>query len=225
MTIITITGFSHTHSRDVAEAVAETLGYAFVSREDFLDALQELNIPWIKHVRGLPIILEQTIFKKYRYISYIRSELLRYLTKDNIVYHGSCGHVLLKDIDHVLKVEITADLEDRVKLLMDHEGFSSNEALLLIKTMDHAQKKWCQKLYNIDLSTIGQYDISLNISKFPQDKAVNIICKIAMSERFKTTAESQKAMDKLLTAIEIGAETLTDFDADRICSQASLMDV
>ena len=225
MSIITISRCSYTHGKDIAEAVAKTLGYACISREELLDASQEFNLPGIELVRELPIILDQIIFHKYRYISYIRSALLRHLTNGNVVYHSFCGHLLLKDIDHVLKVQITADLKDRVKIVMDRDGFSRNEALLFIKTMDDARKKWCQKLYKMNLSIIGQYDISLNISKLSIDKAVDIICKIIMLDQFKTTPESQKAMDELLISADIRTENLTDFETNRIFSIASLMKV
>ena len=223
MPIITISRCSYTYGKKVAEAVAKTLGYTCISREELLNASQEFNMPDLKLVRELPMILDQIVFDKYRYISYIRSALLKHLAKGNVVYHGFCGHIFFKDVDHVLKVQITADLEDRVKIVMDRDGFSRNEALLFIKTMDDARKKWGQKLYKMDLSKIGQYDISVNISKFPIDKAVDIICKIAMLDRFKTTPESQKAMDDLLIAAEIKTETLPDFETNRICSIASLM--
>ncbi|MGA9176790.1 MAG: cytidylate kinase-like family protein [Desulfobacterales bacterium] len=225
MSIITISRCSYTHGKDIAEAVAKTLGYACISREELLDASQEFNLPGIELVRELPIILDQIIFHKYRYISYIRSALLRHLTNGNVVYHSFCGHLLLKDIDLVLKVQITADLEDRVKLVMDRDDLSRDEALLFIKTMDDARKKWCQKLYKIDTSKICQYDISLNISKIPKENAVDTICKIAMLERFKTTSKTRRAMNELLIASDTGAKTLTDFETDRICSIASLMTV
>ena len=225
MPIITISRCSYTHGKEVAKAVAKTLGYTNISREELLDASQEFNMPGMKLVRELPIILDQTVFNKHRYISYIRSALLKHLAKGKVVYHGFYGHILLKDIDHVLKVQITADLKDRVKLVMDRDGFSRNEALLFIKTMNDARKKWCQKLYKIDLSKTCQYDISLNISKFPIEKAVDTICKIAMLERFKTTSETRRAMDELLINADAQAKKITGFETDRICSIASLMKV
>jgi cytidylate kinase len=225
MPIITISRSSYTYGKKVAEAIAEALGYTCISREELLNASQEFNMPGMKLVRELPIILDQTVFNKHRYISYIRSALLKHLVKGKVVYHGFCGHILLKDIDHVLKVQITAELEDRVKIVMDRDGFSRNEALLFIKNMDYARKKWCQKLYKIDLSKVCQYDISLNISKFPLDKAVDVICKVAMLDRFKTTSESRKAMDDLLCTADARTETLTDSETNRICSIASLMKV
>jgi cytidylate kinase len=225
MPIITISRSSYTYGKKVAEAVSETLGYTCISREEVLNASQEFNISGLNLARELPIILDQTVFNKYRYISYMRSALLKHLAKGKVVYHGFCGHILLKDIDHVLKVQITADLDDRVKLVMDRDGLSRNEALLFIKTMDDARKKWCQKLYKIDLSKICQYDISLNISKIPLDKAVDVICKTAMLDRFKTTAESRKAMLEKVCAADARTETLTDSETNRICSIASLMNV
>lgn len=219
MSIIAISRCSYTHGKDVAEAVAKTLGFTCISREELLDASQEFNMHGLDLARELPIFLEQNIFNKYRYISYIRSALLRHLSKDNIVYHGFCEHVFLKDIDHVLKVQITADLEDRVKLVMERNGLSRSETLLLLKTLDDARKNWCQKLYKNDLSSMGPYDISFNISKFPRDRAVNIICKAVQLKRFQTTPESSKTMNELF----INSETKQDEFSDNHFNRISLM--
>ena len=219
MSIIAISRCSYTHGKDVAEAVAKTLGFTCISREELLDASQEYNMHGLDLARELPIFLEQNIFNKYRYISYIRSALLRHLSKDNIVYHGFCENVFLKDIDHVLKVQITADLEDRVKLVMERNGLSRSETLLLLKTLDDARKNWCQKLYKNDLSSMGQYDISFNISKFPRDRAVNIICKAVQLKRFQTTPESSKTMNELF----INSETKQDEFSDNHVNRISLM--
>jgi cytidylate kinase len=145
------------------------------------------------------------MFWKYRYIFNIRAELIRHLKKDNVVFHGFCGHFFLKEIDHVLNVKITEDIEDQVKLIITHYGVSRKEAFNFIKTIDSKQKRWCQKIYQADMSNIIPYDITINISKFPQNRAVDIICKIVKLKQFQTTPESQKIMDELLIAAESGA--------------------
>jgi len=225
MPIITISRCSHTHGKEVAEAVAKTLGYTCISREDLIDGSQEFKMHSLKFVRELSIILDQTVFHKRRYISYMRSALLKHLVKGKVVYYNSCGHILLKDIDHVLKVQLTADFEDRVKIAMDREGFSRNAALFFINTMDDAKKKWCRKLCKIDFSGICQYDISLNISKIPIDKSVDIISKTAILDQFKTTVESRKALYELLGTADGNSKKITDFETNHICSIASLMEV
>lgn len=40
MSIIAISRCSYTHGKDVAEAVAKTLGFTCISREELLDALK-----------------------------------------------------------------------------------------------------------------------------------------------------------------------------------------
>ena len=225
MSIIAISRCSYTHGKEIAEAVATRLRYACISREDLLDASQEFNTPGIKLIKEIPNNLDQTLSWNYRYISYIRSSLLRHLKKDNIVYHGFCGHVFFKDIDHVLKVQITADLLDRVNLVMERDGVSRNEALVFIKTMDAARKKWFQNFYKIDISNAEQYDIAINISKFSYRKAVNIICKAVQLKCFQTTLESQKAVDELLFNAEIEAGVFSDNDIDRLSLMACLMGV
>lgn len=223
MSIITISRCFYSHGKDIAEAVAKTLGYMSISGEEFLCASQKFNLPGIKLARELPIILEQTISNKNNYAHNVRSALFRNLTKDNIVYHGFCGHVFLKNIDHVLKVQITSDIEDRAQLVMGREGCTRNEALFFIKMLDDACKKWCQKLYKIDPSKLGQYDISLNISKFPRDRAMNIICKVAQLNRFQTTPESKKAMSDLFNNMEIQPSEFSDNDLKCITSMKCLL--
>ena len=225
MSIIAISRCSYTHGKNIAEAVAVKLGYACISRESLLEVSPEYNLPGIKLIKEIPNNLNQTSCWNDRYVSYIRSLLLRHIKKDNIVYHGFCGHVFLKDVDHVLKVQITADIVDRVNLVMERDGVSRNEALLFINTMDAARNKWCQNLYNTNISNAGQYDIAINISKFSQEKTVNIICKAVQLDRFQTTIESQKAMDELLINSEIGAGEFSDNDVNRISSMACLMGI
>lgn len=225
MPIIAISRSSYLHGKEIAEGVATKLGYTCISQEELLDASQEFNMPYIKLIWNLPLILDQAMFWKYRYISYIRAALIRHLQKDNVVFHGFCGHVFLKEIDHVLNVQITADIEDRVKLVMEHDGVPRKEALSFIKTIESKQKRWCQKFYQIDISNISQYDIAINISKFPQNRAVDIICKIVKLNRFQTTPESQKTMDELLIAAEAGASLISAYKEERIGFLSCLMEV
>lgn len=225
MSIIAISRCSYTHGKDVAEAVAAKLGYTCISRESLLDVSSEYNLPGIRLIKEIPENFENTRAWNDRYISFIRYSLLRHLKQDNIVYHGFCGHVFLKEIDHVLKVQITADLLDRVHLVMERDSVSRNEALAFIETMDAARRRWFQNLYQIDITDAGQYDIAINISKFSYQKAVNIICKAVQLKCFHTTPESQKAVDELLLDVEIKAGELSDNDAERVGLMACLMGV
>src|SRR5271157_5719624 len=117
MSIITISRGSYTRGKEVAEKLAQALGYQCLSRDILLEASERYNIPEIKLVRAIhdaPSILQRFTYSREPYVAYIRAALLRQVEKDNVVYHGLAGHFLLQGIPQVLKVRIIADLEDRV---------------------------------------------------------------------------------------------------------------
>ena len=101
MPIITISRGSYSRGKDVAEKLARELGYECVSREIILEASEQFNIPEIQlleAVRNAPSILDRFRFGKERYVAYVRAALLRYVQRDNVVYHGFAGHFFLQQV-------------------------------------------------------------------------------------------------------------------------------
>jgi cytidylate kinase len=156
-------------------------------------------------IHDAPSILDSFTHGKDKYISYIKVALLQHLRKDNVVYHGLAGHFFVKDITHVLKVRILADLNERVKLEMEKQGLSQKEALHLLAKDDEERRKWSHHLYGIDTTDAGLYDLVLHIHKITIDEAVDSICHTVGLKQFQTTPETQKAMDDLVLAAEVEA--------------------
>jgi len=206
MSIITISRGSYSRGKEIAEKVAEKLGYECISRDILLQASQEFHIPEIKLVEAIhdsPNILNRLGQSKQKYIAYIQSALLKYFKKDNIVYHGLAGHFFVKDVSHILKVRVLADKKDRIRLEMERKGLTEKEADHILTRDDEERKKWSLYLYGIDTSDPSLYDMVLHIHKLNADDAVEIICRAIELERFKTTAESQKAIEDFALAAEI----------------------
>ena len=227
MSCITISRGSYSYGKEIAEKVAARLKYECVGRDALLDASETFNIPEIKlleAIRDAPSILGRFTYGKERYISYIQSALLNKMQKDNIVYHGLAGHFLLKNISHVLKVRIIADLEDRIAYKMKLEGNLTREATQrLLKKIDEERVKWSQYLYGIDSRDSSLYDLVVHIKTLTVEDAVDIICNAARLEHFQTTPESQQAMKDLVTAASVKA-ALVPFvpDVDVSCSQGNV---
>ncbi|MGD8835402.1 MAG: cytidylate kinase-like family protein [Desulfobacteraceae bacterium] len=188
MPIITISRGSYSKGKEVAEKVAQKLGYECISREIILEASEEFHVPEIKLIRAIhdaPGILDRLSHKKDRYIAYIQTALLKHFCKNNIVYHGLAGHYFVKGISHVLKVRIIADMEDRVRLEMEREGKSRKEAIHTLQKDDEERRKWSQHLYGIDPLDSSLYDIVLHIHKILVDDAADIICHTAGLKDFQ----------------------------------------
>jgi len=208
MSLITISRGSYSHGKEVAEKVAQRLGYACVDRDIILEASKDFNIPEYKLVRAIkdaPSIIDRIMCRKEKYITYIQAAVFKALKNDNAIYHGFAGHLFLRDISHVLKVRIIADLEDRVKLVMERDRISRKEALNFISRLDEERTKWSQYLYGINTWDADLYDLVINIKSFTIDNAVEIICHNVGLEQFQTTPESQQEMDDLCIAAEVKA--------------------
>ena len=208
MAIITISRGSYSKGKEVAERVAAQLGYGCLSREVILDASDRYNIPEIKLIKAIhdaPSILERFGRSKLPFIAYYQSTLTRLVQKDNIVYHGLAGHILLKRVPHVLKVRIIADLADRVASEVKRKGVSRQDARTLILRDDQERRRWTQSLYEVDPWDSSLYDLVIHIHKFTVTNAVDFICHAANLEQFKTTRESQRKMDDLALASKIKA--------------------
>jgi len=206
MGIITVARGSYSYGQEISEKVAKTLGYDCISREVVLEASEMFNIPEIKLVQAFddaPSILDRFIQGKRKYIAYTRSVLLQYLTKGDVVYHGLAGHFFVEGISHVLKVLITADMENRISLVMERDKISKNEASLLISKIDNQRRKWGKTLYGIDPWDPSLYDLTLHIGRITVEDAVDTICRVSKLKQFQVTPESEKSFDDLVLTVKV----------------------
>jgi len=216
MSTITISRGSYSRGKEIAEKVAEKLGYECIARETVIEASEQFHIPEIKLVRAIhdaPSILDRFGYRKEKYVARLQVALLRHVKKDNIVYHGLAGHFLLEGIPHVLKIRIISDMEDRIVLEMEREKISREEAQRILKSDDEQRHKWSQYLFGIDTTNPSLYDIVLHIGRITVDDAVDVICHTADLPHFRTTAKYQKILEDHLLASEVKA-ALIDMKPD-----------
>ncbi|MFH1921554.1 MAG: cytidylate kinase family protein [Planctomycetota bacterium] len=236
MSVITISRGAYSRGEEVAERVAQKLGFDCVSREVLVEASEEFNVPEIKLLRAIrdaPSILDRFTFGKERYIAYIQTALLEHFQRDNVVYVGLAGHYFVRGISHVLKVRILGKEEDRVELVMQrehvfeqaasamkgisahdfasqarHREMSRDEASHVLERIDEARRKWGLHLYGIDTTDAGQYDLVIHINKLSIDDAADVICSAVGLNCFQATADSQQAMDDLTLAARVKASLI-----------------
>jgi cytidylate kinase len=216
MSIITISRGSYSRGKEVAEKVAQKLGYRCISRDVIIEACDEFNVPELKLVRAIhdaPSIMERFTHGKRRFLAYFQAVLLEHFREGNVVYHGLAGHFFVKDVSHVLKVRIIAEMEERVRLEMEREGLSKAEALVILKNDDEERRKWGLHVFGEDTWDPALYDLVLHIKKLSSDDAVNLICRTAGLEQFRATRESERTLEDLTTAAKVKA-ALIDLKPD-----------
>jgi cytidylate kinase len=213
MSIICISRGSYYRGKDVAERVADILGYQCVSRDSLLAASEEFDIPEIKLTRNIQHatqILERYSFGRERYVNFISAEILKRLRHDNHVYHGLAGQFFVKDISHLLRIRVIADLEERVKAEAERQSISTDKARMQLKHDDEERQKWALFLYGVDIADPALYDLTVNVSAMGVEDSAELIAKTAKLDCYQATQDSQTSIDDQALAAEIRA-ALFDF--------------
>ncbi|PHR27235.1 MAG: histidine kinase [Desulfotalea sp.] len=209
MAIISISRGSYSRGKEVAEALAERLGYRCVSRDILLEACDEFSIPEIRLVKALhdaPSVLDRFSQGRERYISYFRAAFLTHMEKDNIVYHGLSGHFYLQGIAHAVKVRIIANMDDRIQEEMKREDSSAEEARYLLKKDDDERRKWGLSLYGKDTWNCSLYDLVLSIDIMTVNDVVNILEGVVQQGLFASTPESTAILKDFALRANIHAQ-------------------
>lgn len=219
MSVITISRGSYSQGKEIAEKLAQKLGYECLSRDIIIEASEHFNIPEAKLTRAIhdaPSIFDRFSYGKERYIAFIREALLEHIEKDNIVYHGFAGHFFLKEIPHVLKVRIIANIEDRVKEEMKRENISTEKARHILQKDDEERRKWSMYLYGIDTWDPKLYDVVLHIDKLKANDAVGILVDTVSRACFQTTSESQMMLKDLILAARVKTAVIDKFPTSNV---------
>jgi len=206
MPIITISRGSYSKGKEIAERVGEELGYDVISRDVLLEASDHFNIPEVKLVHALhdaPGVLNRFTHGREKYVAFIRMAFLEKVQKGDVVYHGLAGHFFVKDVAHVLKVRIIADMEDRIRWEMQRKSVSEEKARSVLVKDDQERRKWSQSLYGIDTADSSLYDLVIHIRKFSVEDAVSMIAQAARLDQYRETPESRKAIDDLTLASQV----------------------
>jgi len=197
MSIIAIGRTSYSHGRIIAERVAKDLHYQCVSEEIISLASQKSGIPenWLRRaVESAPSLLDRFGYGKKKYVAYIRSALLEYAAKDNLVYHGLAGHFLLEGIPNILRVMISAAPEERVKIIMNRENVSEEAALEIMEKFDKERRKWAMYFHGKDPWDLSMYDISFVVGRITIDDVVDKIISTVKLPSFQTTSETRQIL-------------------------------
>ncbi len=209
MAIITISRGCFSHGQEIAERVAKTLNYECVSQEILIDeASQFFHIPEAKlmaSIHDAPTILEKITHTRDKFLFCIQAALLEHVKRDNLVYHGYAGHVLIPGISHVLKVRVIAEIEDRIALLQKTRNISRDEALKFIEKEDRERADWNHYIAKADMSDPVLYDMVLHIGRLKIRDACEIICTAARSDTYEATPESEKAIHDLALSSHVQA--------------------
>ena len=209
MAIITISRGTFSGGKEIGEGVAARLGFRCLSMEILNKAAEDFGVPVNKlsdALRKKPSLFDRLRHEKQHYITVIKDELVRAVKDENVVYHGLAGHLMLKELPHVLRVKVCADLEKRIGVAMEANSLTRKEAERHIAQVDQDRNRWVKYLYHVDRHDYRTYDLVINLERVSIPSAIDIICKLAEEREFLPTEESHARMRDLVLANDIKAQ-------------------
>lgn len=213
MAIVTISRISASGGMQLAEGLAKTLGFHIVSREEIIEGAAKFGVSremLDKAMLDPPTFSEDFKQDRRRYLIFIQEALCERARKDNVIYHGNAGHLLLQGVSHLLRICLIAPLDFRIRTLVEQQNMTSDQAAAYIKKVDAQRRAWTLLLYGVDWLNPNLYDLSINIEKIGIAGAVEIAAVAARRPEFSATSESQKAIEDLYLATKVKAALAAD---------------
>ena len=183
--IITIYQGASGEGQELAETVAEALGYRCVGREVLVEASRRYRIPEAKLneiVEKGPHWWERLLQDLRPYRIALQAALCELAHDGKVVYHGHLGHELLSSIGHVLRVLLTAPLEFRIEQVRARQNLTDAAARHYIEEVDKARSRRLMAMFGTDWRDSNRYDVTLNMGKMRREGAKRMIMEAAKLE-------------------------------------------
>jgi two-component system, OmpR family, response regulator CpxR len=205
----TITIFTGLYCNDeaITRRVLEETGYTMVSDADVIaHAAAGSGIPdtRIQNVlSGKSSVFNKFTREKERVMAFLRLAVAEILARDRLLFLGFCGHLIPRDIAHVLKICLIADMKSRARAA-GKDARSEKETLEQIHRQDEIAAIWVNDLFKTkDPWNPVLYDMVIPTDKKTPEEIVGMIRDNLASEIIKPTQSSIKAADDFMLACRV----------------------
>jgi cytidylate kinase len=204
MRIICISRGSHGYGIQLAEKLAEKLGYCCIARESLTDeaTLQGIPVGRIETaiVKRRPLSEEMEV-QVDRFKALVTASLCeRAVAGENLVYHGRTGHLVLPGVSHIFRVRAIASMDERIDLAMARMSISREQAKKYIAEVEEDRRRWVRMLYNVDWDDPSLYDIIINTQHLSVQNASSGLVHLSQLPEYQPTPASRQAVENLLLA-------------------------
>ena len=199
MSSVTLFCGTFCHGDEVAHKTARDLGFELVQDQDIIS---EVNKRFnISEDRIRATLIGETSFynrisrDKERVLASMKLVVSEKLIQDHLIFFGFVGHLIPRDITHVLRVGIIADIKYRLQRAMQEKGLTEEQAVKLIRQDDDKARSWTNYLLDKNAWDSALYDIIIPMDKKSVDEAVELIQNNVKKDVIQRTPSSGGSVD------------------------------
>lgn len=181
MAVMTISGELGSGSRDIAEQVAQALGYELVDKRTTDGIFRQYGLTKFDDLySSAPSLLDLINADNLLLVSMANEITEAVAKRGNIVILGRTGFAVLADYADVLHVHIQAPFADRVQRVMAREGLSDLPAAEeRVREDDSVHRTYVQRFYNKQWDAPSNFALVLDTGSLSHDMAVQRIVEAA----------------------------------------------
>lgn len=207
MQIICISRYSYGYGKELAEKLAEKLGYECIGREELTDQATASGIPVGKlemavmkrHALTENLAIEMDRFKAFLTAA-LCERVLNSGPRGGIVYHGRTVHLILPGLTHVMRVRAITNMEDRIEMAMQRMHLTREKAKSYNEQVDEDIRRWVRFFYNVNWEDPSLYDITINIAHLSIENSATGLMHMAQLPEFQVTPALRQIIEDLLLA-------------------------
>jgi two-component system, OmpR family, response regulator CpxR len=208
MPVITVFSGSYCNAEEVAQKIAGDFGYQLIHDQAIMaEASKRFQIEESKLTRaiaGKASVFNKFTHEKERSLACLKVVLADWLKQDGLLFLGFLGQLIPREISHVLKVCIIAELKYRTRVAADTDGLAEKDALKRIHKDDETCFRWADQLFSKrDPWAPEFYDIVIPMDKNSVDSAAQLIFSNLQKDVLQVTESSQKALEDFILAAQV----------------------
>ncbi|MBQ0050774.1 MAG: cytidylate kinase-like family protein [Treponema sp.] len=167
MAVITISRQYFSGGDEIAQMVAEKLGYKLYDRNAVYKKIIELGCPEEKiknYDEVRPGIFSALSKYNDEYLYYLKTAILTIAEEGNCVIEGRGACFILEGIENHVSVRVFEDAEDRIRKLAEKDGISLQTAARKIIRSDKKQYNFIKYYFDADIRQAREQNLLLNTS-------------------------------------------------------------
>jgi len=214
MAILTISREFRSGGQEIGTAVAGRMRYDYVGKERILSDLKGQGDRWIALLNEVdedrPTIWDRFDWEYQGLMALMESYIFDRAMDDRVVLVGRGANFLLEGMPHVLRVRLTAPIEQRVDRVMQKDHVNRKNALLLIEKMDNDRASFIRANFHRDWYDLTAYDMVFNTTVESFEEITDIVCNTLQEKEGKLTLEAWEMLRGRMLAARIKAHIATN---------------
>ncbi|MCH5295956.1 MAG: cytidylate kinase family protein [Treponema sp.] len=213
---------------EIADALAQKLGYTFIDRKQIESRIVELGFPQSKlpeYDERKPKFFASLAKNRDEYLNYLQVAVLEAAATGNCILIGRGSFIILENVPNLIPVRLVSRDDVRLERLKNEFSWSDRQAQSRIDESDSNRRGFHKSFFNLQNEDPQNFMLTLNTSLLSLDESVRILESLV---KIKASPESEAAgkerIEQLLKAQRLVNQLLFDFRLNVNFLHASVQD-